>query len=135
MYFFIALVIVTFLTLYAYFTIVQKSEAQARARINRKKQGLMDDESSPMDNTSFADFLSGQYSSDEIIHPRAAPMVLNPAMKSALNTAGQAVAIGMGMGTAAFFNSKKSSDKTPAADNTAEMKDTAFGPAGLKTIG
>jgi len=37
MYFFIALVIVTFLTLYAYFTIVQKSEAQARARVLRKK--------------------------------------------------------------------------------------------------
>jgi len=88
-----------------------------------------------MDNTSFADFLSGQYSADEIVHPRAAPMVLNPAMKNALNTAGQAVAIGMGMGTAAFFNSKKSSDKKPAANDAAEMKDTAFGSAGLKTIG
>ena len=95
----------------------------------------MDEESAaPMDNTSFADFLSGTYSADEIVYPRAAPMVLNPAMKNALNTAGQAVAIGMGMGTAAFFNSKKATEKKPAS-NAAEMKDTGFGSAGLKTVG
>ena len=52
---------------------------------------------------------------------------------------GQAGAIGMGMGIAAIFNSKKSSDnhadlnlyedegQVPAADNAAEMKDTALG--------
>ena len=78
MYFFIALVIVTFLTLYAYFTIVQKSEQQARARALRKKQGIMDDDvAAPMESASFADFLSGSFDANEAL-PRAAPMVLNP---------------------------------------------------------
>ena len=129
MYFFIALVIVTFLTLYAYFTIVQKSEQQARARAMRKKQGLMDDDvAAPMESTSFVDFLSGSFDANEIAQPRTAPRVLNPTMKSAVNTGAQAVAIGLGMGTSAFY--AQSNKKTIAKKHS----DSGFGSSNLATL-
>ena len=104
MYFFIALVMVTFLTLYAYFVIVQKSEQQARERLARKKRGLMDDETSSanVQSTNFVDFLSGSFDAGEIVHSRPTPRVINPAMKTALTTGAQAVAIGLGMGAGVF---------------------------------
>lgn len=136
MYFFIALVIVTFLTLYAYFTIVQKSEQQARVRALRKKQGIMDDDvtAAPLESASFTDFLTGSFDADEALYSRPTPRVLHPAVKSTLSTAGQAVAIGLGMGTSVFY--AQTQKKTAAAEKnpSAEMKDTGFGSSNLTNL-
>ena len=86
-----------------------------------------DDVAAPMESASFADFLSGSFDANEAL-PRPAPMVLNPSMKSAVNTGAQAVAIGLGMGTAAFYNnSSKKNARNP-------MKEAAFGSSNLATL-
>lgn len=86
-----------------------------------------------MESASFVDFLSGQFEADEVMHPRPAPMVLNPAVKKTMNTAAQAVAIGLGMGTSVFY--AQSQKKAAAPKNpSAEMKDTGFGSSGLSNL-
>lgn len=91
----------------------------------------MDEETTaaPMQSSSFADFLSGSFNADEIVHPRPTPRVINPAMKTALTTAGQAVAIGLGMGTAVFHAQNKKTTK-----QSIQAKNNGFGSKNLESL-
>lgn len=92
----------------------------------------MDDEttSAPMQSTSFVDFLSGSFNADEIVHSRPTPRVINPAMKTALTTAGQAVAIGLGMGTAVFH----AQNKKTTVKQSIQAKNGGFGSKNLENL-
>lgn len=69
MYFFIAFILATFSLLYAYFRMVQQSEMEAR--MARRNKGLMDDKNVPLQEreTSFADFMTGQFDVNYIVNP------------------------------------------------------------------
>lgn len=94
MYFFIALVLITFMTLYAYFSMVSTADAQARAARARRNKGLMDDKSPEAKQANFVDFLSGSFDADYVVNPNAR---MN--MSNAVKAGATAVSIGLGMGT------------------------------------
>lgn len=94
MYFFIALVIITFMTLYAYFSMVSTADAQARAARARRNKGLMDDKSPEAKQANFVDFLSGSFDANYVVNPNARMNV-----STAVKAGATAVSLGLGMGT------------------------------------
>lgn len=156
MYFFIAFILCTFSLLYAYFKMVQQSEMEAR--MARRAKGLMDDKNVPMmeRESSFADFMTGQFDTNYIVNPYMRNIAQARTVKKnihrqqaargndevdvagfakkALSIGAQSVSIGLGMGTATLLQNYSNQQKKRQQQVDMERaggKSTAFGSSDL----